>query len=638
MREPKKIAKSFNIFNNRNIAMHIAIFLFYVLYFHIICESGLSADDMWNSNIQAAKYLGGLNAWEVTWNQFLVWLKMGRVFPFSNYAALLFSILPSVTAYKACIIGMIWLNNFICGQCLKLISKSNVIQFMYMLVFPLFVQLTPEFDSGLYCYHMLIQMVVLWCFLSLWCLLKYMGDGKRRYAIGSALFYLIALGTYEVAFVFIFALIWVVLTTEKDWKRRTWLCLPNFLVFGFMGLANVGARMFLQENTYHGISVNLALKPVILTFIKQCSTCFPIGRYICSGLKYCDPYSDVYPYTISEILSNIQIWDILIVIVFLGSIWMLRKSDNLIMTRKAKSVITFKGEQAVQELAVTLEKSSGIWNWTILGIGFIVFLLPGMLIAVSVKYQQLLGWCSGHLPAYMQSIGLAIAVTGMLQLIFSKIKKQWLLHTMQYGGLVIGILIIILNQLSGRAGVEYMNGFRKYPQENIEAAAAAGFFQDVSDDDSTILFGTTSYIYDNSCTNEFYSKLTKSRIMAMPRNELVNQCIQQFGIQEIYDMTMWQDKSFYGVFNTAEKKQGALIMGYCSFVELNEACTDFEHVWIQNPKVYVRGGLEVEISDDWTLIESGKNYRIYELEGMYDIMQSEEYYKNEAGTGVLVQR
>lgn len=657
MRERKKGFNFFNVINNRNIAIHIAIFLFYVLYFHIICESGLSADDMWNSNIQAAKYLDGFNAWEVTWNQFLVWLKMGRFFPFSNYAALLFSIVPSVTVYKSCIIGMIWLNNYICGCCLKRITKSNAIQFLYMLIFPLFVQLTPEFDSGLYCYHMLIQMVVLWCFLSLWCLLRYMEGRNVRYAIGSGCFYFLALGTYEVSFVFIFALFWVVFTMETDWKRRIRFCLPNLLVIICMGLANLGARLFLQEGTYEGITVNISLKPMMLTFLKQCATCFPVGRYICSGLKYCVPYSEVYPYTIADILSVIQVWDVLAVVLFVGVICMIKpiRIQLFEMGTKEEKTAYLNSTQGVKEAAATIEylngeesknanqkegaasKKEGIatWNRTIIGLGLIVFLFPGMLIAVSAKYQQILGWCGGHLPAYMQSVGIAIFLTGMLSFMFSRIRKQWIIKTIQYNGLVIAIIILILNQVSGRAGVEYMNGFRRYPQENIEKAAEAGFFEEIAEDDSKILFGTTSYIYDNNCTNEFYSKLTKSRIMAIPRDELVNLCIRQFGVQETYDMTVWQDKRYYAVFNMAAKKQGAIIMGYCQSTELNEAGTGLEHVWIQNPKVFVRGEDFLTIPATWTLLESGEDYRIYELDGTYDIMQEDEYYKNEAGTGVL---
>lgn len=623
--------------------MYIAIFLFYVLYFGMICNSGLSADDMWNSNIQAARYLGGLSPWEVMWNQMLTWLKLGRVFPFSNYAAILFDWIPSVPAYKACIVGMIFINALLCGACVKHISKSEHMQFLFLLLFPIFLQLTPEFDSGLYCYHMLIQMVVLWCFLSLWCILRYMEGHKAGYAVGSTVCFFLALGTYEVSFIFIFALLWVVGAMQKNWKSTLALCLPNLIVFFCMGLANLGARLFLQEGAYQGISVNLSIKAVLITFMKQCSTCFPVGRYICSGLKYCDPYSDVYPYSVSGIVSQIRMSDILAIFIFLG-IFILAAG-----IRKAEAPGFRKPEapngRGQWKEASGLESSgleaSGLeapeknQEWIIMGLGFIVFLFPGILIAVSAKYQQILGWCSGHLPAYMQSVGLAIAVTGAYTGIRKGSWKKQMKQVLSWGFSGVAVVLILLNLISGRTGVEYMNGFRRYPQENITAAASAGFFEDVAGDDSRILFGTTAYIYDQSCTGEFYSKLTASRIHGVTRDELVRQCVETYGIQESYDLSEWQEQEYYGVFNMADRNSGALIMGNCIRVELNEAGTDFRHVWIQNPRIFLQGTEAVTIPETWEVRKTGEDYGIYTLEGVYDVMQEDEYYRNEAGTGVL---
>lgn len=609
----------------RNIAVFIAIFLFYVFYFRVICNSGLSADDMWNSNIQAAPYLNGPSAWAVMWNQMLTWLKLGRVFPFSNYAALLFTFISSVPVYKACIVGMIMINAFVCGACIKIISKSEPVRLVFLLVFPLFLQLTPEFDSGLYCYHMLIQMVVLWCFLSLWCILRYMECPKRRYAAGSAVFFFLALGTYEVSFVFLLALLWVVWAIQKNWKSVLKICLPDLLVFLSMGLANLGARIFLQEGAYQGISVSLSLKAVLVTFLKQCSTCFPIGRYICSGLKYCDPYTDVYPYSLSGIFSQIRIWDVLALLLFL-SIFIVAAG---MWGKEKRTIGTKEGERLPSA-------TEGIpYEWTLIGLGLIVFLFPGLLIAVSAKYQQILGWCSGHLPAYMQSIGLAAAVTGWYAWLRKRAWKQAVKQIISGGCICAAGIIIILNLVSGRAGVEYMNRFRKYPQENITAAANAGFFDEITGDDTKILFGTTSYIYDQSCSGEFYSKLTSSYIHAIPRNEMVAQCIEAQGFQDLYEISEWQEQVYYSVFNMAESNSGALIMGKCVRLELNEDGTDFQHVWIQNPRVFLQGEAAIGISADRELVVQDGDYAIYHIEGTYDIMQEAEYYKNEAGTGVL---
>lgn len=607
----------------RNIAIHIAIFLFYVLYFRMIFDSGLSADDMWNMNIQAAGYLNGPSALEVTWNQLLLWLGAGRVFPFSNYAAFLFTLIPSVTVYKACIVGMVYLNNLICGFCVERISRSKSLAFLSMMIFPVLIQLTPEFDSGLYCYHMLIQMVVLWCFLSLWFLLQYMEGSKKRYAFGSAVCLFLALGTYEVAFVFILVLLWVVWREKRNYKNALKICFPDLMVFLVMILINIGARLFLQKNTYQGTSIHLSIQDVLLTFLKQCSTCFPLGRYLCSGIKYCDPYSDVYPYSLQELVTQLRILDVAAALLFFGiGFWIIKKTLS-----KEVSALTLEKDEA--------SIIFGYRNVTLIGLGLLVFLLPGLMIAISEKYQQTIGWCAGHLPAYMQSIGFGIFVTGLLAWILERFRSRKFKQIFYSSCVVVVLVILLLNQISGRAAVEYMNGFRKYPQENLTAAAEAGFFEAVSNQENQVLFGTTAYIYDEYSPQEFYSRLTASRIDAIPRTEMMNRCGQIFGTQSSYDLLDLEEQQYYGVFNQAKREGGALIMGRCIRVELNEAGTDFSHVWIEHPQIFLRGETGVTLSEEWRVIETGNDYQIYESSGIYDIMQEESYYWNEASEGVL---
>lgn len=598
----------------RSIVIHIAIVLLYILYFRVILDSGLSADDMWNFNVQAAQYTGGTGAWEITRNQFLMWLNMGRFFPFSVYVHVLCSIMPSILCYKACIVLSIYVNNLIGGWCLKRITGQRYSQYFFMLLFPLFVQLTPEFDSGLYCYHMLIQFVVTWCFLSLWCLLQYMGQNKARYAIGSVIFYCFALGTYEVAFVFIFVLVITVFYKNRDWKHVVRYSMPNVILLMIMGILNVILKMNAQISTYDGITVNLQIKPILITLLKQCSTCFPIGRYICCTIRYVEPYSDLLPFTLKEIVQQVKILDVVTILVYIGIFLLVERW----FFKQWK-------ERSDDDKLLVL-------------IGVCLFVLPGILIAVSVKYQNLLGWCSGHLPAYMQSFGVAILVLGIYGLILKHWKGKKTEAIIRFAGLGVAVIIILFNQVSGRIGVEYMNRYRKYPQENITEAAKVGFFDELQDNETRMLFGTTSYIYDLSASRDFYSRFTQSNIYAIPRQDIVNLAKENCNSENICELSSLGETKYYAMFNMANRESGAIILGRCIEVEVNDNQTDFRHVWVQNPSVFVQGDFEVDVTDDWTLIEHGKDYRIYELEGMYDIMQSEEYYKNEAGTGVLVQR
>jgi hypothetical protein len=106
---------------------------------------------------------------------------------------------------------------------------------------------------------------------------------------------------------------------------------------------------------------------------------------------------------------------------------------------------------------------------------------------------------------------------------------------------------------------------------------------------------------------------------------------------DIYDLT-GMEQEYYGVFNLSEQKDGAIIMGRCVELDYDTETGCVEHLWIEQPSVYIRGDgkrLTGVDSSDWQLQTSGDDYAIYELSGRYDIIQDSEYYNSETEEGVL---
>lgn len=579
--------------NSRDIAMQIAIFLLYAFGFSVLLSSGLSADDMWNSNIQAAPYLDGEGPFAVMKGQWEMWLQAGRLFPFSNYAAILFACVPSVPVYKGCILLMTYLSNLISGSCLKRLTGSEEIQALYMIMFPVLIQLTPEFDSGLYCYHMLIQMVAAWCFLALWMQLKYLRTNQKRYAAGAAGFFLLALGTYEVAFPFLLMLLWITYRETGEWKRTCKRSMPLLIVFVCLLAANLWLRLSAGENSYHGVSVSLQAKAVFVTLLKQCTTCLPLGRYLCSAIKYCEPYSDVYPYTASEIFGNLQLWDYLAILLLI-------------------LIFVWREERCKRKPRLSAKDI-----WTLLVLGGLVFLLPGCLIAVSAKYQNTIAWAGGHLPAYLQSMGFVMLFAGVYEWLKYRMEG-WKRKLMVYGTLAAAVIIFALNLASARAGVEYMNASHKYPQENLAAAAEAGFFDSVAETDEKLLFGVEDYIYNRQNSMEFYSKFAGRRINALTQTQIMEISREQDGV--LYASGTGQETvRYYGISNYANRDMGILLMGSCKEIECGEGESELQGVILENPQVYLRGESEWELPQECQLLKEGKDYRIYQLYGNYRV-------------------
>ncbi len=580
--------------NSRDIAMQVAIFLLYVCTFSVVLTSGLSADDMWNSNIQAAPYLGGPGAIAVMLGQWKMWLEAGRVFPFSNYVALLFTLIPSVPVYKACLVFMTWFSNWVSGLCIEKMTGSKCLRILYMVLFPVLVQMTPEFDSGLYCYHMLIQLVVLWCFLSLWLQIRYLDTGKKRYAVESTAALFLALGTYEVAFPFILILAWVTYRRCRSGRKTIRKMLPELIVFLGMLAGNGVLRVLAGHRSYHGVSIHLQWKTVLITWLKQCSTCVPLGRYLCSILKECRPYSDVYPYTIREIFSWLQIWDYLAIGLLIG-IWFQMEQ-------------AWKKEQAVQKQTL----------WTVFVVGCLTFILPGGLIAVSAKYQQTIAWAGGHLPAYMQSVGFTMMLVCVYRWLSSRLTG-WKRKLFGIVCLIAAGLILTINMASARAGVEYMNQTKRYPQENIEAAAANGFFDTIAEDDRKYVFGANGYIHDAHNSAEFYSKLAGMHIYACTDAEVLADSGGKWNEQNQFDLTKNGERVYYGIFNWADRDGGLLLMGPCEKIQSGKERKGMKWIQLRNPQVYVSGDRNITVPQDWQLLQEGEEYAIYQLHGSYRV-------------------
>lgn len=627
-----QISKNQNKVRSIDLIFYTGMLLFYILYFRIVCQSGLSADDMWNSNIWSSTYTGQDPAWSVIRQQMMVWLEKGRFFPFSNLAPAVYMMLPSVFAYKTAIVLTTYMDNLICSLCVKHMTGNRYYGYLYILLFPILIQLTPEFDSGLYCYHMLIQSVVLFGFFSIWSLLNYMETDHVGYAILSSAAFLIALGTYEVAFVFIFVLVYTAYEKVRSVKKMLHYLLPDLIVFLIMCAANVIVRVWFRTSTYDGIAVRLDIRSILITLLKQCSTCVPLGRYICAGLRDLFPYSDVYSYSIPDLIRRIRPGDILSVIFFVILL-----------------IYILRGLMRQQE-----SEKAGRVNVSVLIIsGLIIWITPGILIAISSKYQQILGWCSGHLPAYMQSLGFAMLITGIFLWLYHKMTRDRgrRILSMICGG--IACVIIVLSQISGRDAVEFMNGFRKYPQDNIAYASDAGFFDEFHDQGEKYLIGTTCYIYDTSASRQFYTKFSKRNLFAEERQIFISKILNgelevpyteiptENGLDDDrirrYDMTK-TDREYYGVFNIADRSSGALIVGRMTEVDCNTEDQSLDHIWIEDPMIYIRGDgrlLAGVDTSDWVLEESGKGYEIDSLTGRVDILQEPEYYSSEMGSGIL---
>ena len=477
-----RIKKLFSDDNKAKIyIIHLLMFIFYILFFYVIGESSYTADDLLNSNSLALKYIGKESVWQQTVRLGKEWLDAGRFFIFSDYVYFLFYYIPSRLMYKILIIISVYINSILFGKCVQKISKSYALGFLMMFSFPMCIQLTGEFDSALYAFHMLMQMVFLWTFLSLLLVMKYIdyrGSNKMLAVIchvmsGMSLF--VALCTYEVAFVTVVFIGLGILAYTSDFKYTLKALIPDFIAYVIACVINLVLRTRVSDVGYSGISINLDLKAIVVTFVKQSLSVLPLNRFMYRTWRF------GMPYTVNELMSNVRFTDIIMIFVYIIIFILLVK---MIRSR--------------------LDKCCNYKLLIIGGMSLMIF--PALLISITVRYQENLDWGTNHLSAYIQSFGLALVVACVLSLII-KLTNKTKCIVISVVLICFNSVILVTQETEARAFNNLISWNFRYAVENIEDAANSGIFDKLNSSD--LIYGISDYYYDNAESNMFYSKYAK---------------------------------------------------------------------------------------------------------------------------------
>lgn len=576
---------------------HGIIFLFYMLFFYVIAESGYSADDMFNSNALGLAYISGDSVWELTKRGCINWMKAGRFFPFSDYVYLMFYFIPSRVVYKLLIILSIYINSLLFAKCVEKISRSKAAGMFTMVFLPMCLQLTGEFDSAFYCFHMLVQFTFIWTLLSLLCVMKYIDKCREKdeekkassryaYLILSGVFLFIALGTYEVAFVLVAFVGLAAWAYAGGFVKACKVLIPDFIAYGLACIINLVLRMNVSDVGYNGIAINLDPTVVFRTFMKQIYSTLPLSRFIYRSL-YIEP-----PYSKSDLIGNLRWTDAVMVVLFIIAFLFLAKAMYKNITDVKNYIYMILG-----------------------GISLMVF--PALLIAITQKYQTILDWGMSHISSYVQSFGLVIICMSLYALIMKKLSKT-VVRIVTVIVIVISIPVMLLQEMESRTSVFYKNQLTRYQVENIEKAGKTGVFDQIEPEDQA--FGLSLHIYDLQDSKVFYSRYAKREINLV-------------GGDYIYDMIKtWEpdhaDKNdIYTVQSQADMLEGYVVVSHISDFKVNQAdasysfyadsvrlytdySTDFEVSYIEDgvKRTVLSSELEMEK-------QTNKNRKIYVING-----------------------
>lgn len=486
--------------------MWAGIALLYLLCFKVVLQSGYMFDDMWN-NIEIGLainndttvgniVLGDLKRWTFT---------NGRLLIFSFYCDFALSYIP-LKIYKLLIVTTMFLDALVVSGIVKELSKSKILSYLCVVVFPAMISFRATYYTGVYAFHGLIQLCMFFTLLAVYLYIRYRRTEKIRYQVLSCISWFVALGLYEVSYVlcvcFIIALICI-----DGWdyvKKNFWKSiktgLPQIIIMVVWVIFNIVIKMLATGN-YDGITPSFNPVKVIVTFLKQCSGGIGFGAAVA------ELFNGDREFWIDFIRNNIGIAEILSYILFFAAFLFV----VLYLKDKEKNKLT-----------------GMVW----LGVTLVV--LPSTLIAISSKYQESIGWFRGYLPAYFGSWGFAIIAAVIVVAIGRKIKSRKMFVWFNIIMAALFTFVFTFDNIVGNYSQRDADAFYQDDVDSVRNSINAGLFDNTGLD---YILDTSYSIYalDATYTNRAYAAWLRRKNNVYGWDDVYEDKLNSTKLNELYD-------------------------------------------------------------------------------------------------------
>ncbi len=585
--------------HKKNIYQATAVIILSLMMLAPMLESGYNSDDILNSMTKGVVLEDNQTVASYAFSILQNWLfHEGRIFPLAVAFYSFFYYVTNLYLYKLIILGLIIVDLLVFGYFIQLLTKSRAIGYLAILVTPLFFQFRLYHDPIL-SFSGLLQTILLFVLCSLIFLQLYLRERKRYLLALSLLTYTVSLLTYEISYVFScfhFIIIYFHLNPRKFFPALK-ESLPYILLSFIFVLASILLRVYCGVPLSGGSAAgaytpNFNLTVYFATLLKQTSAAFPLSYYLLNPQGI---FNNTYAYLQNYFSLNI---------IFIGIGYFVIAMETF------RQIFT---ESAHEKNKITVKK--------VMLLGLSMLILPGVLIALSPKYQHEVYWGVGYLPVFISYFGLTMLVVSVIYLALSKLKL-----TKQNSAFLLSIALSaslgyvgILNYTNNKIVNEHLNSFVLYPRTIIEEAISGGLFQKISSD--AYLVVNSKYPWDQAAFYRMHSGIKFKHV----------------GYQGQYLNYAKNNNLFYLSYDSSSQENGYAILGEiknlsASNYKLNGVTAEKAYIYVRTPytsalsNISINGRLvdkvRMELSEPVTLegqeislISSGVNWRIYAISG-----------------------
>lgn len=411
-----------------------------------VLSGGFAWDDAFFSVEAQVMRVTGEPIFARVWKEIVDYVRIGRINPFATFHFLEFYFIPDAFAYQLMLVLLTLLDGFLFYRFLRLWKMDAGIAAGALLVVPLCFQLRLYHDP-LNSYYGLMQVMFCELMLALIFFIRFLREKKRKYLILSLIPFVMGLMTYEMFFPLTALFLIPALVHEKKPFPALRKVLPYILIAVLLfGLSMLLRMNITEETAYNGTTFSLDIGKILQTFSHQVGAAFPL-RYRTAGYDtamfgHYIPWYSIFNTSAGVFLRSIQWQDLLACFVFILVVFSIRRES-----------LRFSGAAAV--------------------FAFLLWLLPGLVISLSWKYQEEL--CPGlaYIPVYFSYFGMALLLFEAVMLAGRLFRPQTL--RLLLSGIGCAVLLITLQD--NRRISSMLNDIFLYPRQTGEAALRAGILE-----------------------------------------------------------------------------------------------------------------------------------------------------------------
>lgn len=436
----------------------VLIILLDVVMLSPLLEAGHNGDDAINSTLNGV--LAESDDTPAGLAQDLVrrWAAdVGRFYPLAFHYVFFYSYVRSRLVCNLVGLALVLVNVLLFARFVTRLTGSSRYGMLAALVVPLLFQFRYYHDPILG-FRFLMQVLFLFLIGSLLCLDHYLQNRKLG-ALGlSLLFYILGALTYEVMYVafVVHALLVYYRTTGP---RRVLVASVRALPFALTAVAFVLLAVGLRK--YFGVPVHASaaapstpyrmnLDPVLYltTLAKQTVAALPLSYFLLGR----------YFQIVRAHISGLD-W---------AGVVMLAFGCTALFYLLLSGSRPRRGEQAV-------EVHAGLRPFHLAGLGSLMAIFPGLLVALSPRYQSELTWGLGHLPVYVAAFGVGLVVVAGFRGLAELYPRSKRFFRLSVGSLAVVLgLVASVNYVSNSTVVAQLGHDYRHSREVLEEGLRHG--------------------------------------------------------------------------------------------------------------------------------------------------------------------